>query len=317
MKRTSQAAIASHERANAQASAAAAAVAEFEAMLARRKKLDQAVESAPVQIAETEHELAAMRSSLAAKERDIVFVDDADVQATQKEIIRLANAIDAKDLELRRLKARVEALEAMAPDIDAQVDAAVCAIRVEASNAAVALCAELAAEVRERASELQLTYAKIRALTAIVPLPKTTDFLDAAKVPDLDECGYFATTANLLSLESEASKVAEAEIKDRMGGITSALRAARAYSPYVPVAKRPGPYQFRGSNSGPQKGMGGAIGPGEPPIPYTPEPPAFKGYRDAEPYQIKGDQGGIRTRQAAVEMDMGHAILQAAESRDH
>ncbi len=303
-----------------------AAIADFDAMLERRKKLDEAVDDAPAQIADAERELATMRSTLAAKETDILLIDDAKLPALEKEIAQLANAVDAKDLALRRFKARIDAFEAKAPEIDAQIDEAVCRMRTEASLAAQDLQALLAIEIREHVGALRRIYAKVRKLQQLVPTHRTSDFLASAYVPDLDLCMRVVTGSgnefqdlapNLLAAQDDETEQAEEDIAARMSHFSAALKAARMYRPYVPLAKRPQPYVFKGSNEGPARGLGGPIGEPGPPPRMIEEKPAFDGYKMNEPYQIKGDMSGRRTREAAIEIDMGRAIMQAAESRDH
>jgi hypothetical protein len=326
MKRTTPAASAATSSPGLIASAANAAIADFDALRERRKRLDEAVDDALSQIATSERELAMMRTALAAKETDIILIEDAKLPALEKEMEQLANAVDSKDLAVRRFKARIEALEAKAPEIDAQVDEAICRMRTEASLTAQDLQAELAIEIRENVASLQRIYSKVRKLQQLVPTLRTSDFLVSAYVPDLDICmraltgsgnEYQDMAPNLLAAKDAATEQAEAEIAARMSNFGAALQSARMYQPYVAIAKRPKPYVFKGSNEGPSRGLGGPIGEPAPPPRMIEEKTAFNGYKANAPYEIKGDMSGRRTREAALEMDMGRAIMQAAASAAH
>jgi chromosome segregation ATPase len=137
-----------------------AAIAALNLALDRRKKLDEAVGSAPAQIAAAEANLQALRSELAAKEADIVWIDDAKVPAMEKEIATLVAAIEAKDREIQRTKGRVKALEDRAAEIDADVEQANNLMNLEASMAGQEVEEIIASELRLKVKELQSMFAK-------------------------------------------------------------------------------------------------------------------------------------------------------------
>ena len=325
MKRTNQNAAAA-QAPKLELSIDADTINELRDLIEQRKKLDDAANNAPQEIASAEAELANLRRDLAAREADVVFVDDSKLPTLQKEIAKLSDAIDTKDLAVRRLKARLEALEARAPDLDNKIDLAIGYVRVDANMAAQDLQVALAESLRSKVAEARKIYAQVRALQRLVPMVRTSDFLISAYVPDLESCmrvntgtGHYDAAPNLLAITDTDTESAESEITEVMKPIADALMIGRQHRPYVPLSKRPQPYVFRGSNHGPARGLGGSIGQGEPPIPVEQPEPTFKGYHYSEPYQVKSDMSGRRTREAAAatEMDMGRAIMQAAESRDH
>jgi hypothetical protein len=230
------------------------AIRELNELLAQRGKLDEAVDTAPAEIAEAERELANMRQTLAAHEADVVLVDAAKLPALQKDINRLATAIDAKDLEVRRMRARLDALEARAPELDSKIDLAIGYVRVEANMAAQDIQVVLAEELRSKVAEVRMIYAKVHALQYLVPMDRTRDFLVSAYVPDLESCmrvntgtGHYDAAPNLLAITTNDTASAAAEIAATMKPITDALIVARKYRPYVPMAKRPQPYVNRGT----------------------------------------------------------------------
>lgn len=325
MKRTNQNAIAAAAPKSSASFEDAEAIRELNDLIEQRRKLDEATNAAPEQIAAAEQELASLRNYMASKEADVVFVDDSKLPGLQKEIAKLSESIDAKELDLRRKKARLDALEARAPELDAKIDLAIGFVRVEANMAAQDIQVELAEELRSKVAEVQMIYAKVRALQRVVPMDRTSDFLLSAYLPDLESCmrvntgtGYYDAAPNLLAITNDETQAAEAEIAVAMKPITGALIVGRQHRPYVPLAKRPQPYQFRGSNEGPTRGLSGPIGQPGPPPKVIEEQPKFKGYRTDQPYEVKGDQSGRRTREAAAgtELDMGTAIMRAAQSRE-
>lgn len=286
--------------------------------LDRRKKLDDAVGSAPAQIAGAESELQSLRSELAAKEAEIVWVDDAKVPAMEKEIAKLVAAIEAKDREILRAQGRVKALEDRADEIDAEVEQAKTMLNVEASMAAVEVQANIAAELRLKVKELQSIFAKVRCLNRLTPIGTTTDFLASAYLPDLEMVmripgpnGFSNTTPNLLDVVTEETRRAETEIAQQLKPIAEALVAGRRHRPYVPLARRPVPYVRKGS-------IGGPGGPTEPPPEVKEPPPVMKtveeALREKHPTKGRGDEVRTWNRQPAAEMGIGAAVIQAGDS---
>lgn len=292
---------------------------ELRGLLDQRKKLDDAVNNAPTEIATAEAELAALRHRLALLEADVVLVDDAALPALQKQIAELSDVIDEKDLAFRRLKGRLKALEDRAPDIDSKIEITIGYVQLEANMAAQNLQAELAAELRTKVAEVRNVYAQVRALLHAAPLQQARDFLACAHVPDLERCfvSYASGVAhdssqNLLALTDETTAAGEAEIVEALKPIAEAFALARKHKPYVPLAKRAVPYVRKGAWDGP----GGRVDRPEEP---AEEPAArMKTMEEAlaEPYTIKGDSSGIRTWKnlPPADLNVGQAIMQNPDS---
>ncbi|MBU9379411.1 hypothetical protein [Burkholderia gladioli] len=287
-------------------------------LLDQRKKLDDAVNAAPAEIGAAEAALSALRQQMATLEADIILIDDAQLAQSQKRIQALDGVIAQKEIGLRRAKARLEALEARAPDLDEKIEIAIGYVRIEASIAAGSLRAEIAEELRTKVRDLQLIYAKVRALNGLVRTERTSDFLMSALIPDLDhslrvttKAGTFEQSTNLLEVKSDDTSAAEAVVSEALRPITDALLLARKHRPYVPLAKRPTPYVRKGAWDGP----GGRIDrPEEPEVPPAPMKTIEEAL--AEPYEIKGDSSGIRTWKPAAEMNMTAAITSAQQSSE-
>jgi hypothetical protein len=297
-----------------------AAIDALNLALDRRKKLDEAVGSAPAQIAAAEANLQALRSELAAKEADIVWVDDAKVPAMEKEIARLVAAIEAKDREILRTKGRVKALEDRASEIDADVEQANNLMNLEASMAGQEVEEIIAAELRLKVKELQSMFAKVRALNRVTRSARTLDFLMDAYVPDLEKCmrtvgknGTSNSSPNLIDVVTEETGRAEAEIAEQLKPIADALAAGSRHRTYIPLAMRPKPYVRKGS-------LGGPGGPTEPPPEVKEPPPVMKTVEEAllEKHPTKGRGDEVRTwgRLPAADMNISKAMMQNADSAE-
>ncbi|MGU7843011.1 hypothetical protein ACV22V_26490 [Burkholderia sp. AW33-5] len=287
-------------------------------LLDQRKKLDDAVNAAPAEINSLEIELSSLRQQMASLDADIVLVDEAQLPAKRKQIKALDEVIAEKDLAVQRAKRRLEVLEARAPDLDEKIEIAIGFVRVEASIASQSLRSDIAEELRGKLHDLQLIYAKVRALNGLVRDGHATDFLQSALIPDLDHSmritmqnGTHETSANLLEIRNDDTAAAEALISEAMRPITDVLALARKHRPYVPLAKRPAPYVRKGAWDGP----GGRID-----RPEEPEelPVRMKTVEEAlaEPYEIKGDSSGFRTWKQAHEMNMTAAISDPQQSAE-
>lgn len=300
----------------------AEAISNLRELLNQRRKLEDAVNAAPAEINSSEAELSSLRQQMASVEADIVLADDGHVPAMQKQINALSKAIAEKDFAVHRAKARLEALEARAPELDDKIEVAIGFVRIEAGIAAQSVRADIAEELRNKLFDLRLIYAKVRALSAIALDNRTRDFLESAVIPDLDHCmrittitGTYEASVNLLSLKDDDTAAAESLISKSMGPITEVLALARKYRPYVPLAKRPAPYVRKGTWDGPG---------GRTERPATPEEadasaPRMKTIEEAmaEPYTIKGDANGVRTwKQTPVDMNISGAAMADAHTEN-
>jgi hypothetical protein len=86
--------------------------------------------------------------------------------------------------------------------------------------------------------------------------------------------------------------------------VQRAQTAVRTHRPYVPLAQRPTAYVVKGSNEGP----GGRP---TPPLPQPAPPPPPKSIEQAmkEPYTIRGDSSGGRSRGASADMNIGGQLV--------
>ena len=290
-----------------------AAIQDVHDAVARRKLLDEATDASPARIAEIEQDANRLRGEIASQEADIALCDEAEAPAKEKAIRKLADELTAKERELNRAKARLEALEARAPEIDAAIDEAARMLNLEVGMLAESFKVRISEELREAVKPLLPIMEKARAVGR-----PCSDYFQAAYLPD---AGGFVLSnkyigaisghvgANLLdSASGEPNPITEV-----MAPVYAALNMLRAHRAYVPLAKRPKPYVRKGAWDGP----GGRT---ERPQESEPEEssPPHKTLEEAlrEPYVIKGDSSGIRTWKAAAELNMARAMMAAEDSAE-
>ncbi|RDK01620.1 hypothetical protein [Paraburkholderia lacunae] len=244
MKKTPAAAAPANEFADLEA------LREFSSLLEQRSKLEALANEIPAQIASAQSEIDAIGAKTVDSELASLEVTEKQLSATLKQREDLEQQQVECGLRLRRLQTRLNAIEAKMPDIDAQIDLAIGAIRIEAAMASEAIQVELAEEIRSKVADLQAVYAKVRALQRLIPMARTSDFILDAYLPDLETCmriesgtgNHYNRSPNLLAVTNPDTHAAEAQITDALKPITDALIRGRNHKSYVPLAKRPQPY---------------------------------------------------------------------------
>ncbi|WP_343661101.1 hypothetical protein [Ralstonia sp.] len=288
-----------------------AAIQDVHDALARRKLLDEAADASPARIAEIEQDANRLRGEISSQEADIALCDEAEVPAKEKAVRKLADELTVKERELSRAKARLDALEARAPEIDAAIDEAAHTLNLEVGMLAESFKVRISEELREAVKPLLPIMEKARAVGR-----PFNDYFQAAYLPDPE--GFIVNTksagaifghvgVNLLNGTSgEPNPITEV-----MEPVNAALNALRAHRAYVPLAKRPKPYVRKGAWDGP----GGRTERPQESEPEEPSPP-HKTLEEAlrEPYVIKGDSSGIRTWKAAAELNMARAMMADEDS---
>ncbi|MGF6664835.1 hypothetical protein QF000_006503 [Paraburkholderia atlantica] len=278
--------------------------------LERRAVLDEAVKEAPARMAALEQEVSHIRAEIASREADIVWCDGSEVPAMDKAIKKLADDLGIKETELRRSKARLDALEARAPEIDAAIAEAGHMLTLERDMLAESFKARISEELREAVAPLLPILEKARAVG-----PMLNDFCQAAYLPD--PLGFILSNANIgttvgnvgVNLLNGASGLTN-PIAEAMAPVNATLNAFRAHRAYVPLANRPKPYVIKGSSEGP----GGK--PTVPPKVEEPSPPR-KTIEEAlrEPYTRKGtDWRGNRDSQPSADLNIAAAIVDASQT---
>lgn len=222
-------------------------------LIEQRRINDEHASQIPDQISLAQIEINSLGAKIADSELALLHVTDKKLP----EAIKAREALEQQQVEcelrIRRLRTKLSAIEARAPDLDEKIELATGVVRIEANMAAEALRSQLAEEIREKAKDLQLLYAKVRALQRSVPMPRTYDFLLDAYIPDLESCmrintgtSSYNTAPNLLLSANPETQQAEAEIVALLKPISDAIAAGRQHRPYVPLAQRPQPYIRKG-----------------------------------------------------------------------
>ncbi|MCL9851198.1 hypothetical protein RSP673_011140 [Ralstonia solanacearum P673] len=282
------------------------AIQEVHDALARRKLLDEAANAAPAQIAGLEQEINRLRGEIAGREADTALCAGADLAGIERAIKKLESELATKETELRRAKARIEALEARAPEIDAAIDTAGGALNLEVSMLVARFKSVVAQEMREAAKALQPIMERARAMG-----PQLNDFCVGAYLPDpetfmLSAVNYKSQNGNagvnLLRGESGMPN----PVVEVMKPVNEALAALGRHSAYVPLAKRPKPYVRKGTYDGP----GGRVDRPNESEPQEPETPRMTIEEAlAQPYQKKAQDWRGRSFNMGADMDIGSQMV--------
>jgi hypothetical protein len=284
--------------------------------LGRRKTLDAAVNESPAQIAEAESEVERLRGELATAEADLALSSGTDSRRLERLIDELSASLSSKEVVVRRAHARLAALEAKAPELDAAIVDARQTLNLEAGMYARDLKSQISVELREAVKPVLAVLRNAHAVDS-VGLHQFTDFFFAAYLPDPETFIGSGRSENKnigTNLLDDRSTDEQNPIALVLAPVKAAMTAIGAHRPYVPLAKRPKPYVRRGAWDGP----GGRT---ERPEEVEEPPPVLKTIEEAqrEPYVRKGRTDGVRTwnRLPAAEVDIGKALMQAADSAEH
>jgi len=283
-----------------------AAIQDVHDALARRKLLDEATEASPARIAEIEHEANRLRGEIASREADIALCDEAEAPAKEKTIRKLADELTAKERELNRAKARLEALEARAPEIDMAVDDAARTLNLEVSMLGESFKVRICEELREAVKPLLPILEKARAVGR-----PFNDYFQAAYLPDPEGfvlsnkyIGAISGHAGVNLLDSASGE--SNPITEVMAPVRAALNALCAHRAYVPLAKRPKPYVRKGAWDGP----GGRTERPEESEPGEPETPRMTIEEAlAKPYQRKAQDWRGRDFNTGAELNIAAALV--------
>jgi hypothetical protein len=224
--------------------------------LARRALLDDAVNESPAQIAEAELEAERLRGEVGAAEAELALSSGAEAKRLEQHIDGISAALSSKEVAIRRMHARVAALEAKALELDAAIEDAGQTLNREASMFGAGLKAQISAELRESVKPVLAVLSKAHS----VGLGLFNDFFFAAYLPDPE---FFigpnfaerrGVGVNLLDVRGADG---QNPVATALAPVKAALAAIRAHRPYVPLAKRPKPYTGR---RGAWDGPGGRTG---------------------------------------------------------
>ncbi|WP_432731461.1 hypothetical protein [Variovorax sp. W6] len=212
------------------------------------KRLDNQLSLTASQIKVLETEVEQLTSERATAEAALALADGDEVKALDKAALRLDTDLGAKERELRRLRARIAALEVEGPKLHEAVRLRAQELDVELGLWSNAAAEALTPEVEAAAKQLAVTIEKAHAIGG----PTMRDFTDAAYVPRPSgfmrqrvNGGWYNAGANLLE-PSQGLGPEATEIQSLIAPIRQAAVNGKVYPEYVPLARRPGPYVRKG-----------------------------------------------------------------------
>jgi len=282
------------------------AVATLNEALERRRRLDSATGSAPAEIESITQEVARLRDQLAREQAESALSErgsDHEIDLL-KHADRTRLSLESRQRELAGAHHRLASLEAAAPDVDANIVEAGTGLNREIGMFADGYRAALADELRELALPLRTALARAKNIGGGL---FDVGFCDTAYLADPRDFMSFGRAdyrgENLLDLRC-APGAENDPLVLALQPVREALVALRRHRPFVPLSARPKPYVIKGSNF-----------PGDraaPPLPPpAPPPPPPKSIEEAlrQPYTIRSDSSGQRSRLAPTEMNIAGEIV--------
>lgn len=225
----------------------------IEAAQARCKKLASQVDETAALLPSLEADVQRTQTDLAAEEGALALCEKADVKRHEKAIERLSTELADKERDLRRARAKIEALEGMAPELDEQVAARASEAQVEKGIWIQEAIATLSVEIEQAVKPLQAVIAKARAMQSSFAQQELQDFVQAVWLPEpqgfmrlQSQHGLDNVGTNLLGQCDEVGQAAAHGVAEALSQLQRVLSGARAHSAYIPLAKRSKPYVRRG-----------------------------------------------------------------------
>lgn len=286
-----------------------AAIERLNVALERRAKLDGAVDAVPHEIAVFEAAVNRQRGELNDLQAEAALACNSENEVAQLQDFdkrRAALNLLMQDLELARGK--LASLENRAVAIDTEVVDAGAEVNRQSNMDGYRFQAQVSDELKSALPELRAVIDKTRALSGVGFAGFFGDFLNTIQLYDPVGLLRFATGPQGTDLlAAVANDKTPHPIVERLKVVGAAQTAVRTHRPFVPIAQRPQPYQIKGSNEGP----GGRPTPPLPQPAPPPPPPPPKSIEQAmkEPYTIRGDSSGGRSRGASADLNIGGQLV--------
>jgi len=232
-----------------------AAVETVHFALGRRKTLDEAINALPKAISDLERQASSLTSELGSVEAELALSSGAQAKNLEQSCEQLNDTVSKKEIEIKRAKSKIVALEGMAPEMDEAIVTAGGLLNMEVGFLAGDIKSQIAKEMRDAVIPVLAVIAKAR----VAGLGQFNDFLAAAYLPDPE--GFMIAggsaidvTSNYrgLNLLDRSYSTPETDaLVAALKPVRDAIAAVRSHKPYIPLANRPTPYQIKGSNEGP------------------------------------------------------------------
>ncbi|RKR46127.1 hypothetical protein [Paraburkholderia sp. BL17N1] len=239
----------------------------LDALLEKKRRLVARIESLPAEITHAHDTVAALQAKATGAEIELAGAEaepaPIDFERHEAALAALAKQEVEAELLERRLRARLNALEEQAAVIDEEISVEIRIVSTDAADIAGRVLDALAAELDVSLVPVRAVYAKIVALTGIVPIRSVQDFMISAHLSDprrslmryFPHCGGSDDAPNLLLVTTVQTEAAKAAVHAAMEPVAKALRATRSHVRYVHLDKRPRPYRVKSeviTESGPR-----------------------------------------------------------------
>ncbi|SOE92885.1 hypothetical protein SAMN05414139_05646 [Burkholderia sp. D7] len=285
-----------------------AAIERLNVALERRAKLDSAVDAVPHEIAVLEAAVDRQRGELndLQAEAALAINGKSEVSLLQDFDKRRA-ALNLLMQEIELARGKLASLENRAGAIDAEVVDAGTELNRESNMDGYRFRSQISDELKAALPELRSVIDKVRALSSAGFSDFFSDFLNCAQLYDvIGLANYRLGPQGTDLLAVDANDKTPHPVVERLKVVGAAQTAVRTHRPFVPIAQRPLPYQIKGSNEGP----GGRPTPPLPqPAPPPPPPPKSIEQAMKEPYTIRGDGSGGRSRGAVTDMNIAGQLV--------
>lgn len=217
-------------------------------------KVAAKIDEAAAQLHALEADLRRLASDVGAEEGKLALADaPAEIKRHEKVVKDLLTESETKEREVKRLRARIQALEEQAPALDEALRDAIVDLRIEFSGWQNGIAARIGTELEALVAPIRTLVAMANAAAYGSGANSLSDFVAAAYIPDPDgfmrtrDRGGWVNQGRNLLVGLPNSRPAEAEaIAVQCLPVLQALRAGESHTAYVPLARRPVPYVRKG-----------------------------------------------------------------------
>ncbi|ABE29337.1 hypothetical protein DR64_1343 [Paraburkholderia xenovorans LB400] len=237
------------------------------ALLEKKRRLVARIESLPAEITRAHDTVGALQAEATGAEIGLADAEKKpapiDFERHEAALAALAKREVEAELLERGLRARLNALEEQVTVTDEEISVECRIVGTDAADIANKVLDALATELEVSLAPVRAVYAKIVALTDIVPIRSVQDFRISAHLSDprrsfmhyFPHCGGSDDAPNLLQVETAQTEAAKAAVHAAMKPVAEALRAMHSHVRYVHLDKRPQPYRVKSevvTESGPR-----------------------------------------------------------------
>lgn len=220
----------------------------------RREALEAAVSAMPATIEALRQRVQELTENLGSIEAELALCPPgAAAKRLERDSETRTAELAVAENEVKRAIAKLSALESkIAPEVDAAM-----------AEAALTLHREIGIDTRERKKQIadELRHA-VKPLLEVLAKAKAVDvayqfndLFQVSFVPDYENFVFLGASSqelhsgfNLLNALPDSEEARQVTLE--FAPLRNARRIVTAYKEYVPLAKRPGPYQIKGTSEG-------------------------------------------------------------------